>query len=104
KVLTRPEREGFDATIVELGAESLLLETTACLTLGDQVAVDFALPGAAKEINTIAKVLRPPPSGADQALCALLHLPLLERRRVQAWLDDEPPPRTAARNRVSRAG
>jgi hypothetical protein len=87
------------ATLVELGADTLVLRGPARLTIGALVAIDFELPGHPREINAIAKVVRPD-DGRGQVRCELTLLPSFERQVVRRWAESDPPPRPAARNRV----
>jgi hypothetical protein len=103
--LSRPESpRRVPATVVELGVETLALR--ADLDLGRvpevgpsiQLAIDLELPGG-PELCAIA-FLVDPGYRPGELLCRFVHIPLHERRRIEAWLGAQPPPRPAARARV----
>lgn len=103
KVLTRPDVDGATVTLVELGVETVVVQAPAAFVVADLIALDFALPDQATELHTIAKVIGLP-DAEGHVLCELTFLPLLVRKRLQAWFDAGPPPRPAARLRVGRVG
>lgn len=94
-----PSHVAQAATILELGPETLVLRTLTTMPISSLVAVDFELPGHAKEINAIAKVVRPDDAEED-AVCELIHLPMIERELIRRWAATDPTPRPAARLRV----
>ena len=63
-----------------------------------QLAIDLELPGG-PELCAIA-FLVDPAYRPGELLCRFVHIPLHERRRIEAWLGAQPPPRPAARARV----